>query len=64
MLPLIVHTDNQIADEVENFRVEVLILLRKLERCDKDPFAEEERLEAEDLYEVRKAEESKSKENV
>jgi len=57
-------SDNQIAEEVDNFRVEVLILLRKLERCDKDPFAEEERLEAEDLYESRKEEENKSKENI
>jgi len=50
-------TENPMVEENENFRVEVLILLRRLERCDKDPFAEEERAEAEDLYEARKNEE-------
>ena len=37
--------------------MEVLINLRRLERLDKDEFTEEERQEAEEIYEQRRSEE-------
>ena len=37
--------------------MEVLINLRRVERLDKDEYNEEERQEAEELYEQRRAEE-------
>ena len=35
--------------EIEEYRVEVCILLRQLERLDKDEFTEEERADAEEV---------------
>ena len=35
--------------EIEDYRVEVLIHLRKLERLDKDPFSADERVDAEEV---------------
>lgn len=43
--------------EDENYRTEVLIMIRKLERLDKDNFTEDERTDAEDFYEQRRQEE-------
>lgn len=40
--------------EEENYRIEVLILVRKLERLDKDHYSPDERTEAEDIYEQRR----------
>jgi len=42
--------------EEDDYRLEVLIALRSLERLDKDEFTDEERTEAEEIYETRKAE--------
>lgn len=39
--------------EVEDYRIEVLIALRKLERLDKDEFTEDERTDAEEVYKQR-----------
>lgn len=44
--------------EEDNYRIEVLILLRKLERIDKEVCNEDERTEAEEVYEQRRIEES------
>ncbi|XP_021355433.1 leucine-rich repeat-containing protein 23-like isoform X1 [Mizuhopecten yessoensis] len=41
------------AHEEDEYRLEVLIGLRKLERLDKDEYSEEERNEAEEIYEQR-----------
>ncbi len=41
----------------DDYRMEVLINLRRLERLGKDEFTEEERQEAEEIYEQRRAEE-------
>ena len=41
-------TDNPLC-EAEEYRVEVCILLRKLERLDKDEFSEDERADAEEV---------------
>ena len=46
--------------EEDDYRQEVLISLRRLERLDKDEFTEEERHEAEELAEQRKEEEAKA----
>ena len=35
--------------EIEDYRVEVLIHLRKLERLDKEPFSSDERADAEEV---------------
>ena len=43
--------------EEEGYRIEVLIILRKLERLDKEEFQAEERDEAEEIYEQRRQEE-------
>lgn len=48
-------SENPVADE-DDYRMEVLIALRTLERLDKDEFNDEERHEAEEIYETRKAE--------
>ena len=48
--------DNPIADE-DDYRMEVLIALRRIERLDKDEYTEEERQEAQDTYETRRQEE-------
>ena len=52
-LPL---TENPAAEE-EDYRLEVLITLRKLERLDKEEYNDEEREEAEQIYEQRRQEE-------
>eukprot|EP00731_Ephydatia_muelleri_P015287 Em0008g1007a len=39
--------------EVDDYRIEVLITLRKLERLDKDEFTEDERTDAEEVYNQR-----------
>lgn len=49
-------TDNPVADEDE-YRLEVLIALRRIERLDKDEYNEDERQEAQDIYEQRRQEE-------
>ncbi|XP_067658479.1 leucine-rich repeat-containing protein 23-like isoform X2 [Haliotis asinina] len=48
--------ENPIAEE-DDYRLEVLIALRSLERLDKDEYTEEERSEAEEIYEQRRQEE-------
>jgi len=48
-------SENPVADE-DDYRLEVLIALRTLERLDKDEYTDEERHEAEEIYEQRKAE--------
>jgi len=50
------HADNPCLEE-DGYRIEVLIILRKLERLDKDEYSEEDRSEAEDLFEQRRQEE-------
>lgn len=50
-------TENPTAEE-DDYRVEVLIALRKLERLDKDEYTEDERNDAEEMAEARKAEEA------
>lgn len=40
-----------------DYRLEVLIAVRRLERLDKDDFLEEEQTEAEEIYEQRKQKE-------
>ncbi|KAL3862321.1 hypothetical protein ACJMK2_008298 [Sinanodonta woodiana] len=56
LLRALVLSENQISEE-DDYRLEVLITLRKLERLDKDEYTEEERNEAEEIFEQRKAEE-------
>ena len=48
--------ENTIADE-DDYRMEVLIALRRIERLDKDEYNEDERQEAQDTYEQRRQEE-------
>ena len=43
--------------ENNDYRLEVLIAARRLERLDKDDFLEEERAEAEEIYEQRRQKE-------
>ena len=43
--------------ENSDYRLEVLISVRRLERLDKDEYLEEERSEAEQIYEERRAKE-------
>ncbi|KAH0628572.1 hypothetical protein JD844_009912 [Phrynosoma platyrhinos] len=56
MLRALVLLDNPCSDEGD-YRIEVLVLLPRLERLDKDFFEEEERIEAEDIRQRRKEEE-------
>jgi hypothetical protein len=44
--------------EEDDYRVEVLIALRKLERLDKEEYNDEERNDAEEMAEARKLEEA------
>lgn len=44
--------------EEDEYRVEVLIALRKLERLDKEEYTEDERNEAEEMAEARRQEEA------
>ncbi|XP_062521397.1 leucine-rich repeat-containing protein 23-like [Corticium candelabrum] len=46
--------------ENSDYRIEVLVAVRRLERLDKDEFTDEERGEAEELYEQRKAHEEQT----
>ena len=48
-------TENPISDE-SDYRLEVLIAVRRLERLDKEEFAEDERQEAQETYEQRRQE--------
>ncbi|XP_075258980.1 leucine-rich repeat-containing protein 23-like [Convolutriloba macropyga] len=58
MLRCVVMAECPISDE-DDYRVEVLIALRKkIERLDKDEYTEEERQEAEEISEQRRAEEN------
>ena len=50
-------TENPAAEE-DDYRVEVLIALRKLERLDKAEYTEDERNDAEEMAEARKLEEA------
>ena len=50
------HLDTPIA-ESGDYRLEVLIALRNLERLDKDQFIEEERAEADEIIEQRRQKE-------
>ncbi|XP_065061011.1 leucine-rich repeat-containing protein 23-like [Rhopilema esculentum] len=59
MLRALVLLENPVCME-NGYRIEVLILLRRLERLDKDPINEEERQEAEEIYEQRRQEEAQS----
>ncbi len=43
--------------ENEDYRLEVLIAVRRLERLDKDQFTEDERTEAEEIFEQRRVKE-------
>lgn len=52
-------TENPCSEE-DDYRQEVLISLRRLERLDKDEFTEEERHESEEIAEQRKEEEAKT----
>ncbi|XP_067658478.1 leucine-rich repeat-containing protein 23-like isoform X1 [Haliotis asinina] len=54
--------ENPIAEE-DDYRLEVLIALRSLERLDKDEYTEEERSEAEEIYEQRRQEEEANEGN-
>ncbi|XP_042309779.1 leucine-rich repeat-containing protein 23 isoform X2 [Sceloporus undulatus] len=56
MLRALVLLDNPCSEEGD-YRIEVLVLLPRLERLDKDFFEEEERAEAEDIRQRRKEEE-------
>ncbi|XP_077201877.1 leucine-rich repeat-containing protein 23 [Paroedura picta] len=56
MLRALVLLDNPCADEGE-YRLDVLVLLPRLERLDKDFFEEDERLDAEDIRQRRREEE-------
>jgi len=59
VLPLLraaVFKDNPIAGE-DDYRLEMLIALRRLERLDKDEYNDDERQEAEEVYEQRRQEE-------
>ena len=49
-------TENPIGDE-DDYRLEVLIALRRVERLDKDEYNEDERQEAQDIYEQRRQDE-------
>lgn len=49
-------SENPISEE-DDYRLEVLISIRKISRLDKDEFSEEEREEAEQIFEQRRQEE-------
>lgn len=52
MLRALILRENPVCNE-ESYRVEVLVVLRRLERLDQDTFTEEERSEAEDISNQR-----------
>lgn len=49
-------SDNPVSGE-DDYRLELLIALRRIERLDKDEYTDDERLEAEEIYELRRQEE-------
>jgi len=53
--------DNPISNE-DGYRIEVLVILRKLERLDQDVFVEDERQEAEEIYNQRLEEQQQNAE--
>ncbi|XP_046850166.1 leucine-rich repeat-containing protein 23-like [Xenia sp. Carnegie-2017] len=53
LLRALVIMENHAADE-DDYRIEVLIALRRLERLDKDEYTDEERQEAEEIHEQRR----------
>ena len=55
-------TENPCTEE-DDYRIEVLIALRKLERLDKEEYQEEERTEAEAIAEQRKEDEANAEVN-
>ncbi|CAB3979277.1 leucine-rich repeat-containing 23-like [Paramuricea clavata] len=55
LLRALVLMENPVADE-DDYRIEVLISLRRLERLDKDDYTEDERQEAEEIHEQRRQE--------
>lgn len=55
-LRALILSENPCSDDDE-YRMEVLIGIRRIERLDKDDYNEEERQEAEEIYETRRAEE-------
>jgi 1-acyl-sn-glycerol-3-phosphate acyltransferase len=55
-LKALVLVDNPMSSN-DDYRLEVLIAVRRLERLDKDKFSEEERSEAEEIYEQRRQKE-------
>lgn len=57
LLRALVLMENPVADE-DDYRIEVLITLRRLERLDKDDYTEDERQEAEEIQEQRRREEA------
>ncbi|XP_077866569.1 leucine-rich repeat-containing protein 23-like, partial [Saccoglossus kowalevskii] len=57
LLRALVISENPCSDE-DDYRMEVLIQLRRIERLDKDEYNDEERQEAEDIYEQRRLEEA------
>ncbi len=50
--------------ENDDYRLEVLIAVRRLERLDKDQFSEEERTEAEEIFEQRRLKDIEDAANV
>ena len=61
-LSLFYFTENPCTEE-DDYRIEVLIALRKLERLDKEEYQEEERTEAEAIAEQRKEDEANAEVN-
>jgi len=59
LLRALVLMENPVSDE-DDYRMEVLIALRRLERLDKEEYTDEERQEAEEIYEQRRQEEALS----
>merc|ERR1711909_82172 len=62
-LRAVVFSENPIGDE-DDYRLEVLIALRRVERLDKDEYNEDERQEAQDIYEQRRQDELAAEEEA
>lgn len=56
MIRALVLSSTPLASE-DDYRLEILVTLRRLERLDKDEYSEEEKQEAEEVYEQRRLEE-------
>ncbi|ELU09120.1 hypothetical protein CAPTEDRAFT_183796 [Capitella teleta] len=56
VLRAIVLSDNPCAEE-DDYRLEILISIRKIERLDKDEYTDDERQDAQEIYEQRRQEE-------